>query len=142
MEGDEMTNGMIEWKQLPRGTYRYSQNGLTADVWQVSGRGWLWSVYDGNDKTATSGLIAAHEGVYQPTLDAACEVALKVIETYREDSMTYECPCGEIYSRQVCTVCPKCFAWPLDVCGSAQAELRAINKELNELPWEPPLGKR
>lgn len=75
--------GMVEWTKLPKGTYRYSVNGLTADVWQVAGRGWLWSVYGPTDDPiqydAISGLLAAHEGVYQPTLDAACELALQVM---------------------------------------------------------------
>lgn len=71
-----MRTGIVEWVKMPRGTYRYSHDGLTADVWQVAGRGWLWSVCSGND---VLGVIAAHEGVYQPTLDAACEVALKAM---------------------------------------------------------------
>lgn len=36
-------------------------------------KGWLWAVYEGNTP------IDAHEGVYQPSLDAACELALKVM---------------------------------------------------------------
>ena len=67
---------VIEWKQLPRGTYRYIHNGMIADVWQVAGYGWLWSVSTGNHALD---VVAAHEGLYQLTLDGACEIALKAM---------------------------------------------------------------
>jgi hypothetical protein len=62
---------LIEWTKMPRGTYRYSENGLTADVWQVAGKGWLWAVYEGETP------VHGHEGIYQPSLDAACELSLQ-----------------------------------------------------------------
>ena len=64
---------LIEWTKMPKGTYRYSHDGLTADVWQVAGCGFLWSVYEGGEP------LFGHEGVYQPTLDDACEMALKAM---------------------------------------------------------------
>ena len=69
---------MIEWTRLPRGTYRYSRDGMTADVWQVAGKGWLWAVYAGTHNYVAD-VVDAHQGIYQPTLDAACELALKVM---------------------------------------------------------------
>ena len=62
---------MIEWTKMPRGTYRYTENGLTADLWQVSGRGWLWAVYQGEYP------VHGHEGIAQHTIDQACELALQ-----------------------------------------------------------------
>lgn len=61
---------MIEWKKLPRGTYTYTYDGRTADVWQVF-NGWKWTVRDES--------IFLNRGE-EKTLDEACEKALELLK--------------------------------------------------------------
>ncbi len=58
---------MIEFRKLPRGTYRAALDGWELDVWQVGG-GWRWTAL-GPDGRYDGGGIA-------DTQDAACDAAL------------------------------------------------------------------
>ena len=68
-----MQTPFIEWKQLPRGSYRTRIDQLEADVFQIAGIGFRWNILD-----TVSGCYTA-SGV-KSTLDAACEAAIKEMQ--------------------------------------------------------------
>ena len=70
---------MIEWKKLPRGTYRAVVNGIELDVWQHSD-GWMW-------KALRQGEGYLMNGVGYSSLDTACEDAIKYAETLNPSTL-------------------------------------------------------